>query len=113
KLNYIWVLPLFPVLFLWFIISEFLLNTIYQVSRIFIEYVKTVAEDFSLMALIIALIVGPITIVLSIAMKLILVIIISISNIIKRTKLLLSLDFEYNTRDIFLWIVPTYTSFPN
>lgn len=113
RINYVWILPLFPVFLVWFVISEFLFNTIYHISRIFIEYIKTVAEDFSIMALIIALIVGPITIALSIVMKVFLIVFLSISNIYRRSNLLLSLNIKYNARDIFLWIVPTYMPFPN
>jgi hypothetical protein len=112
-LNYVWIIPLFPFYIIYSLIIELIFEVIYQIVRIIIEYVKTLLRDFSIGALIAALLLAPITIPIAILTKLLIVPILSIRKLIKRSKLLWNREFQGNLIEIFLWKIPSYLPFPD
>jgi|688.fasta_scaffold468247_1 hypothetical protein len=112
-LNYFWIIPLFPFFIIYALIIELVFETIYQVIRVIVEYVKTIFKDFTIGALIVGLLFAPITIPLAILTKILIVPILSIRKLIKRSTLLWNREFQGNLIEIFLWKIPYYLPFPD
>jgi hypothetical protein len=112
-LNYFWIIPLFPFFIIYALIIELVFETIYQVIRVIVEYVKTIFKDFTIGALIVGLLFAPITIPLALLTKILIVPILSFKKLIKRSKLLWNREFQGNLIEIFLWKIPYYLPFPD
>lgn len=113
QLNYFWIIPLFPFFIIYALIIELVFETIYQVIRVIVEYVKTIFKDFTIGALIVGLLFAPITIPLALLTKILIVPILSFKKLIKRSKLLWNREFQGNLIEIFLWKIPYYLPFPD
>jgi hypothetical protein len=112
-LNYSWIIPFFPFFIIYALIIELVFETIYQVIRVIVEYVKTIFKDFTIGALIVGLLFAPITIPLALLTKVLIVPILSIRKLIKRSTLLWNRKFQGNLIEIFLWKIPSYLPFPD